>query len=148
MNPQVSYRAFPMNKYVAQRKVRQAKSLLGGDEEADAETQALVEKRGVESEARHEKQLAELEKASRTIWEKKQQATEAEAKQMRVVGYERLQGLERGVRVRLGVRVRVRVGVGVGVGFRPGVTFVGVCWTLTAISRYIWSHVLPQGTNS
>lgn len=43
MNPQVSYRAFPMNKYVAQRKVRQAKSLLGGDEEADAETQALVE---------------------------------------------------------------------------------------------------------
>jgi hypothetical protein len=39
----VSYRAFPMNKYVAQRKVRQAKSLLGGDEEADAETQALVE---------------------------------------------------------------------------------------------------------
>ena len=39
----MSYRAFPMNKYVAQRKVRQAKSLLGGDEEADAETQALVE---------------------------------------------------------------------------------------------------------
>ena len=51
------------------------------------ETQALVESKRQESEARHEKQLAELEKASRTIWEKKQQATEAEAKQMRVVGY-------------------------------------------------------------
>ena len=51
------------------------------------ETHARVEKARVESEERHQKELTELEKVSKMIWEKKKSSAEAEAKQMRVVGY-------------------------------------------------------------